>query len=62
MYIVMVGGGEVAYYLSKQFIEGGHEVLVIESDHKKSERLEEALGDITFGGNGCRIQCLDQAV
>ena len=57
----MVGGGEVAYYLSKQFIDGGHEVLLIESDPKKRERLEEALGDITLGGNGCRIQCLDQA-
>jgi len=61
VYIVMVGGGEVAYYLSKQFIDGGHEVLLIESDPKKRERLEEALGDITLGGNGCRIQCLDQA-
>jgi len=61
MYVVMVGGGEVAYYLSKQFIDGGHEVLLIEADPKKRERLEEALGDITLGGNGCRIQCLDQA-
>ena len=61
MYVVMVGGGEVAYYLSREFIGGGHEVLVIEADPKKRERLEEALGDITLGGNGCRIQCLDQA-
>jgi len=61
VYVVMFGGGEVAYYLSKQFIDGGHEVLLIESDPKKRERLEEALGDITLGGNGCRIQCLDQA-
>ena len=61
MYVVMFGGGEVAYYLSKEFIEGGHEVLVIEGDPKKSERLEEALGDITLRGNGCRIQCLEQA-
>jgi len=61
VYVVMFGGGEVAYYLSKEFIEGGHEVLIIESDPKKRERLEEALGDITLGGNGCRIQCLEQA-
>ena len=61
MYVVMFGGGEVTYYLSKEFIDGGHEVLVIEEDQKKRERLEEALGDITLAGNGCRIQCLDQA-
>jgi len=61
LYVVMVGGGEVAYYLSKEFIESGHEVLIIDEDPKQRERLEEALGDITLGGNGCRIQCLDQA-
>jgi len=61
LYVVMFGGGEVEYYLSKEFIEGGHEVLIIEEDSKKRERLEEALGDITLGGSGCKIQCLDQA-
>lgn len=61
MYIIIVGGGEVGFYLAREFIEGGHEVLVIEPDAKQRERLEEELGDITLPGEGCRIQCLDQA-
>ena len=61
MYIIIAGGGEVGFYLAREFIEGGHEVLVIEPDAKQRERLEEELGDITLGGEGCRIECLDEA-
>ena len=61
MYIIIAGGGEVGFYLAREFIEGGHEVLVIEPDAKQRERLEEELGEITLGGEGCRIKCLDEA-
>ena len=61
MYIIIAGGGEVGFYLAREFIEGGHEVLVIEPDAKQRERLDEELGDITLGGEGCRIECLDEA-
>ena len=61
MYIIIAGGGEVGFYLAREFIEGGHEVLVIEPDAKQRERLEEELGDVTLGGEGCRIECLDEA-
>jgi trk system potassium uptake protein len=61
VYIIIVGGGEVGFHLAREFIEGGHEVLVIEPDQKQRDRLEEELGDITLTGEGCRIQCLDQA-
>ncbi|MCJ7668764.1 MAG: TrkA family potassium uptake protein, partial [Anaerolineae bacterium] len=30
MYIIVVGGGKVGYYLTKSLLEEGHEVLVIE--------------------------------
>jgi trk system potassium uptake protein TrkA len=61
VYIIIVGGGEVGFHLAREFIEGGHEVLVIEPDPKQRDRLEEELGDITLTGEGCRIQCLDEA-
>jgi trk system potassium uptake protein TrkA len=61
VYVIIAGGGEVGFYLAREFIEGGHEVLVIEPDAKQRERLEEELGDITLGGEGCRIECLDEA-
>ncbi|MBE9505501.1 MAG: TrkA family potassium uptake protein [Chloroflexi bacterium] len=61
MYVIIAGGGEVGYYLAKEFVESGHEVLVIERESKQRERLEGELGDITLCGEGCRIQCLDEA-
>lgn len=61
MYVIIVGGGEVSYYLSRQFIEAGHEVLVIEPDMGLRARLEEELGGVTLVGEGCRIKCLDEA-
>jgi len=61
VYVIIVGGGEVGYYLAKEFVESGHEVLVIEPESKQRERLEGELGDITLCGEGCRIQCLDEA-
>jgi len=61
VYIVIAGGGEVGFQLAREFLAGGHEVLVIESHPSRRERLEEQLGDVALGGEGCRIQCLDEA-
>ena len=32
MYIVVIGGGRVGYYLSKALLEEGHEVLILEKN------------------------------
>jgi len=61
VYVIIVGGGEVGCCLAKEFVESGHEVLVVESESKQRERLEGELGDITLCGEGCRIECLDEA-
>ena len=46
MYVIIVGGGEVGYYLSKEFIDAGHEVLVIEPDPNVVEKIQEELGEL----------------
>lgn len=62
MYVIIVGGGEVGYHLSKEFIDGGHEVLVIEPDPEVVDKIQEELGEnTTLVGEGCRIQCLNEA-
>ena len=61
MYIIVVGGGKVGYYLAKELVEEGHEVLVIEKDVTKVERIAEDLGDITLRGDGCEAATMEMA-
>lgn len=53
MYVIVVGGGKVGYYLAKELLAENHEVLVIEQDAAKCERIAEELGDIVLRGDGC---------
>lgn len=53
MYVIIVGGGKVGYYLAKELLAEVHEVLVIEKDAAKCERIAEELGDIVLRGDGC---------
>jgi trk system potassium uptake protein TrkA len=61
MYIIIVGGGKVGYYLAKQLVEDGHEVLVIEKEAAKCKRIAEELGDIVLRGDGCEGITLEGA-
>jgi trk system potassium uptake protein TrkA len=61
MYIIVVGGGKVGYYLAKELVEEGHEVLVIEKDAAKAERIAEDLGDISLRGDGCEASTMEIA-
>ncbi|MBI2913666.1 MAG: TrkA family potassium uptake protein [Chloroflexi bacterium] len=61
MYIIVVGGGKVGYYLAKELVEDGHEVLVIEKDSAKCERIADELGDIVLSGDGCEASTMEMA-
>jgi len=61
MYIMIVGGGKVGYYLAKQLVEDGHEVLVIEKDAAKCQQITDELGDIALRGDGCEGVTLQAA-
>jgi trk system potassium uptake protein TrkA len=61
VYIIVVGGGKVGYYLAKELVEEGHEVLVIEKDAAKAERIAEELGDISLRGDGCEASTMEMA-
>lgn len=58
MYIIIVGGGRVGYYLSKALLNEGHEVLVIERDAARCDRIADELGNICLRGDGCEISIL----
>src|SRR3989337_2447465 len=61
MYIIVVGGGKVGYYLAKELVEEGNEVLIIEKDAGKAERIAEELGDISLRGDGCEASTMEMA-
>jgi len=58
MYIIIVGGGEVGYHLAKVLLNDGHEVLILEQDASRSERLTDELGSIVVRGDGCEAATL----
>jgi trk system potassium uptake protein TrkA len=61
MYIVIVGGGKVGFYLAKELVEANHEVLVIERNSAKSAEIAETLGEIVMRGDGCEAAIQEQA-
>ena len=58
MYIIVVGGGRVGYYLTKALLEEGHEVLVIEKDEAICEAINDEMGTICIRGDGCEASTL----
>ena len=62
MFIVVVGGGKLGTYLAKTLLEERHEVIVVEKDERKAERLCQALDcEITHVGDGCDPLVLEEA-
>ncbi len=54
MYIIIVGGGNVGYYLSKTLASAGHELLLLEKDRTRYRVLSEELGEMVMQGDGCQ--------
>ena len=44
MYVVVIGGGNVGYYLTKELLTAGHEVVMIEKDGQPRARLPTSWG------------------
>ena len=61
MYIIVVGGGKVGYYLTKTLLSEGHEVLLIERDVSKVETYAERFGSVVLAGDGAEAATLAAA-
>ncbi len=61
MYGIIVGAGKVGYYLAKELVQEGHEVLLMEKDRKTAESIAEELGDIVMHADGCEIRSMNEA-
>lgn len=54
MYVIIVGGGNVGYYLAKTLNAAKHEVLLLEKDRLRYRILAEELGELVMQGDGCQ--------
>lgn len=61
MYIVIVGGGNVGYYLAKALSNSGHELLLMEKDRAKARAISEELGEMVMQGDGSEVRLLEEA-
>jgi trk system potassium uptake protein TrkA len=60
MYIVIIGGGKVGFYLAKALLNEGHEILVVEKDASRTDFIRNELGSICIRGDGCEVTTLTE--
>lgn len=61
MYIIVIGGGQLGYHLTRELLAENHEVLLIEKDAATSQRLIDELGSVAVRGDGCEASVLAKA-
>src|SRR6185437_13622703 len=59
MYVVVVGGGKVGYYLTKSLLAEGYEVVLTEKERGRAAELADELGEsVAVRGDGCEASFL----
>jgi trk system potassium uptake protein TrkA len=61
MYVIVVGGGKVGYYLTRTLVSEGHEVTLVEQDERRVERLIAEFGEAVVVGDGCEVRVMEDA-
>jgi len=61
MYIIVIGGGQLGYHLTRALLAESHEVLLIERDAATSQKLIDELGSVVVRGDGCEASVLAKA-
>ena len=61
MFVLVVGGGKVGYYLAKELIENGHEVVLMEKDRARADQISDEIGSIVVAHDGCEGKYLGEA-
>src|SRR4029078_5426964 len=61
MFVLVVGGGKVGYYLTKELIESGHEVVLMEKDRARASQIKDEIGSVVIAHDGCEGKYLAEA-
>ena len=60
MYIIIGGGGDIGYYLTKNLLKRGHEVLLLEKAQARYQTLKEELGQAVVRGDACEARTMEE--
>ena len=60
MYIIIEGGGDIGYYLTKNLLNHGHEVLLLEKGASRYQTLSEELGPAVVRGDACEARTMEE--
>ena len=61
MFVIVVGGGKVGYFLARELIGSGHEVALMERDRDRAAQITEQIGSIVIAHDGCEGKYLGEA-
>jgi trk system potassium uptake protein TrkA len=62
MYIIIVGVGNIGYFLARRLIQDKNTVALVEKNKERAEQVAQSLTDIlVIHGDGCDMQILKQA-
>jgi trk/ktr system potassium uptake protein len=61
VYIIVVGGGKVGYYLTRELLAAGHEVVLLEKDPGRARQIADEVGSIVLNRDGCEGTHLAEA-
>jgi trk system potassium uptake protein TrkA len=58
MYLIVIGGGKVGYYLTRTLVAEGHEVVLIEKEADTVARMAAEFGEAVVVGDGCEVRVM----
>ncbi len=61
MFVLVVGGGKVGYYLTRELIESGHEVVLMEKERSRADQIADEIGSVVIPHDGCEGKYLAEA-
>jgi trk system potassium uptake protein TrkA len=61
VFVLVVGGGKVGYYLTKELIESGHEVVLMEKELERARQIADEIGSVVIAHDGCEGKYLGEA-
>src|SRR3954454_20807305 len=61
MFVLVIGGGKVGYYLTKELIASGHEVVLMEKHVPRADQIKDEIGSVVIAHDGCEGKYLAEA-